>query len=213
MPLITKADLARIAGVGKSAVSNWIEKGTLHGDALVGSGRNTVIDQDKALAQLRLRDAGQMGGNGAATRVFQRAPGPASVTLADHGEGEDVAEAADLQGAVSSDTQERIAQERLKEIERRNRQGDEDEAARRGLYTLTTEATRAMTGIAGQMVRAFDGMVPDMATAIASHFKLDQRDVLHVLQVASLAARERAFATATAKAAAVPEIRDAAAPP
>ena len=86
MPLITKADLARITGVGKSAVSNWIEKGTLHGDALVGSGRNTMIDQDKALAQLRLRDAGQMGGNGAATRVFQRAPAPVSVTLADHGE-------------------------------------------------------------------------------------------------------------------------------
>lgn len=203
MPLITKNDLARITGVGKSAVSNWIEKGTLHGDALVGSGRNAMIDQDKALAQLRLRDAGQMGCNGAATRVFQRAL--ATTVLAAHSEGGDVAEAADLQGAVSSDTQERIAQERLKEIERRNRQGDEDEAARRGLYTLTTEATRAMNSIAGQMVRAFDGMIPDMATAIASHFKLDQSDVLHVLQVANLAARERAFANATAKAASLSE--------
>ena len=66
-----------------------------------------------------------------------------------------------------------------------------------------------MNGIAVQMVRVFDGMIPDMATALASHFKLDQREVLHVLQVASLAARERAFTTAVAKAATVPEIRSA----
>lgn len=209
MPVVPKNEFARIVGCGKSAVSNWIANGTIHGDAIVGTGRNAMIDVDKASAQLRLRNIGQMGGNGAATRVFPKTSTPG--TPADNGEGGastgDV-EPSEPQGAVSADTQERIARERLKEAERRNRLGDDDEAARCGIFTLTGDMNRSMNVVAVQMMRAFEGMLPDMATAVAAELKAEYRDVLHIMMQSSLKARERMAERAAASGAHIPKTHE-----
>lgn len=68
--LITRAEFARLCEVSKNWVGQWLDEGKIGGDAVVGTGRDLRIDDDKARAQLRKRrDPGQTLGNGAKTKV------------------------------------------------------------------------------------------------------------------------------------------------
>lgn len=60
---MSKSEFAALIGRGASAVSNYIAKGTLSGDALVGDGRRARIRTHEALRQLKINlDPGQQMG-------------------------------------------------------------------------------------------------------------------------------------------------------
>ncbi len=77
------------------------------------------------------------------------------------------------------------------------RRQQEDDALRRGLLMAADDVRDQMSTIAGRMMRVFEGTLPDFASAMAEHFGVPQRDVLHLLKTqfakvrATAASRER----------------------
>jgi hypothetical protein len=89
---------------------------------------------------------------------------------------------------------ERYEGYRLDNVKRR-----EALAASEGRYTLTESARQRMGQIAGQMVTTLESSLPEFASSIAAHFKIPQRDVLHLLRSDFHGFRARAAAS-TARA-------------
>ena len=79
-----------------------------------------------------------------------------------------------------------------------------EEAAGEGRYTDTGAARAEMGKIAGQMMRIFEGALPEIATAIAAEFRLETRDVTHALNEQFRKVREQAAERAAKAAAAIP---------
>lgn len=196
--VVPKAEFAAIAGVHKSRVSHWIAEGKLTGDALVGKGREQRIHVETAKAQLRQRlNIVQMTGNGLGTRLeptspaFRQAPSPAL-------------ESAPLPPGES--IQDKIMFETLETKRLQRRRLEEEERARSGLWMDAEAARRQMGRIAGDMVTAIEGGLPEMATDLALLFKLPQRDVLHGMRNSFLKLRGRISARLTQAAALPPEL-------
>ncbi|MGU3539993.1 hypothetical protein [Methylobacterium sp. A54F] len=202
--IVTKSEFAKIAGVSPGRVTQWIDEGKISGDALVGQGRSARIRAEAALRQVNLRrDVGQALGNGLGTRLtIPRSPVPSV------GGGED--EDLDAGGSWSSDgasddVDRKLKQAKLEAAERANRMAAVEEAASEGLYTETSAVRAEMGKIAGQMMRIFEGALPEIATAIAAEFKIDARDVTHHLNEQFRKVREQAAAAAAKVAEAIPE--------
>jgi hypothetical protein len=180
--IVPKAQFAAMCGVHKSRVSHWIDDGKLSGDALVGEGRAQRIRVEVAKAQLRARlDIGQRLGNAIDTHldaatpaILQpQAPGAAncSPTLP-----------LDPPPRVPDSMEERIKRERYEGYRLDNVKRREDLAAREGRYTLAESARQQMGQIACRMMTTFESSLADFASSIAAHFKIPQRDVLHLLR-------------------------------
>jgi hypothetical protein len=82
------------------------------------------------------------------------------------------------------------------------RRSQEEDALRRGLLMAADDVRDQMSAIAGQMMRVFEGALPDFASAVAEQFGVPQRDVVHLLRAqfakvrATAAAKERVAADA-----------------
>lgn len=197
-----KGQFAILIDVSAGRVSQYIAEGKIDGDALVGTGRNQRIHVETAKAQLRKRlDVTQMTGNGLDTKI------KAAMVAA--------APAADLSPAsppqVSSpplaDTlEEQIKRERLEELRSRNRKLAEEEAARAGRYVDADSVKQQLGRLAGQMMTLFEGSLPELATSLAAHFKLPQRDVLHLLRTEFNGIRGRAAPGFAQSASAMPPL-------
>lgn len=226
--LMTKAAFAAFCNASPSRLSHWIAEGKIGPEALEGSGRTARIRVPVALAQLRARrDIGQSLGNGLAVRLgAPPEPAPAALPLAP------AEPAAPPPVAVSTvppapeperpptrpdlprsdwldPVEERIKQEKLEEIARRNRKGAVDEAAQAGRFMETAAARREMGRIADGMLQVLDQSLTTIATALAEHFKVPQRDVLHLLKREFRGVRERAADTLARQAADLPRLLDA----
>lgn len=194
----SKTAFAARCNVDKSAVSHWIDSGRIDSAALVGEGRGAQVRVAVALEQLRRRlDISQRLGNGLSTRLDNDAPAPngngrkispLAPSPADEG-GEGAALAADAPIAAAQpaaprvDTiEDQIKRERLEGIQRQNRKLAEDEAARAGRLTDAGQAAVQMARIARDILSTFEAALPEFATAIATQYKLPQRDVLHALR-------------------------------
>lgn len=201
--IATKGEFAEICGVTAAAVSQWISTGKITPDALVGEGRSAKIRVELARRQVNLRrDIGQALGNGLTTKL---APGRPAATAHDApDEGEDRYEGWSPEG-TSDDVDRKLKLARLEAAERANRLAAVEEAASEGRYTDTAEARAEMGKIAGQVVRIFEGALPEIATAIAAEFKLDARDVTYQLNEQFRKAREQAAEAARKAAALLPE--------
>ncbi|MEZ5723256.1 MAG: hypothetical protein R3D59_18150 [Paracoccaceae bacterium] len=81
----------------------------------------------------------------------------------------------------------------------------EEDAQSRGLLMSADDVRDQMAGIAGRMMRVFEGALPDFASAVAEQFGVPQRDVVHLLRTQF--AKVRAAASAKERAAAASEPR------
>lgn len=179
---VSKGEFAAIIGVSPGRVSQYLAEGKISSAALVGSGRNAKIDVERAKADLRLTlDVAQRLGNGIETRIDA-----APVTVA---AGETAVSVGPAHQAPSGPSpialtgiDHEIKQQKLEQIRRANRNGAIADAQARG-QLIETEAARAeMARVASSMLLVFEGGMTDLASAVASEFKIPQRDVLHLLR-------------------------------
>jgi DNA-binding transcriptional regulator YdaS (Cro superfamily) len=168
---ISKSAFAEKVGVTPGRVSQWISAGKIQGEALVGSGRKARIRAYVAVEQLRTTldvdhrvrasARAQLDGISAPTTAEQVIT-PARPAI--------------------SDVEQQIQAERLEGFRRDNRRKAEEEAARRGRYTLTDDAAKSMGRLAAMLIGLFESWLGELASKLAAAFGLPQRDVLHVLR-------------------------------
>ncbi len=166
---VTKGEFARMVNLSPGRVSQMISEGKIS-DCLVGEGRLQRIDADKAIEKLKLRrDPGQALGNGAKAQLHPAPPAAAyPVPSAPMGESDEISL--------------RLQRAKLEEAEFRTRKLREEERARAGLYVLAEDVKAETAKLATRLLQLFEGGLADVATDIASTFKLPQRDVLHLLK-------------------------------
>lgn len=197
--IVTKGRFAEICNVSAGRVTQWIAERKISGDALVGEGRAAKIVVAIAQKQLRTRiDSGQAFGNGLGTKL--RAGAPKSPPEPKRPVPPPQDEETDPDDVSGDELDAEIKREKLAQLQRINRKGAEDEAASQGRYVEAAAARRQMGIVAVQTMRVFEGAQPEMATAIASRFGVDQREVAQVL--ADLFRGIRAQAAEKARAAA-----------
>jgi hypothetical protein len=169
--VLSKKDFAASVGVSPSRLSHWLRDGKIDGAAIVGSGYSAKIDAEIAKAQLDSRlDLNQgLGANGRAQVAGGATVSPAPGSTLDTG----------------------IKSARLRQLQLANERAAAEVAAGSGRYIEAEAARLEMGRIAGRMVTAFDGVLPDLADAIAAGSTLSARDALHLLRGAWLASRAR----------------------
>ncbi|MBB5515779.1 DNA-binding XRE family transcriptional regulator [Rubricella aquisinus] len=188
--LVTKSKFAETLGVGKSAVSNWIERGIISPDAIVGEGRNAKINLEAAREQVRRnRDIGQSLGNGIATRttvspVHTTAPTQpmGSAVSTERGDADPDRPSVNPVLPLADTIEDQLKRAKLEEQLRRNRLQAAEEALRGGKLMSADDAREQMTRVAGMMMQIFEGALTDFAAALASQFDIPQRDALHMLK-------------------------------
>ncbi|SEQ48955.1 hypothetical protein SAMN05216548_10526 [Faunimonas pinastri] len=205
--IVSKSEFARICGVSPGRVTQWIAEKLIDGDALIGAGRTARINVAAAQKQLRKRrDISQALGNGITTRLTGQSPGAPAEPTTSRREPNPRADADDDEDEIASDQlDELLKREKLAEWQRRNRIGEEDEAARKGLYTETAAVRRQLTTIAVQVMRAFEGALPEMATALAADFRAEDREVLQKLNELFRKVRQQVAESNKLAAEALPE--------
>ncbi len=176
---VTKAEFARLAGVTRGRVSQWISARQLDGDALVSEGRSVRVNVEAARRQL-----------GDRLSVDQR------VT---HGK-------ARRGAGGGGGTLEALQRERLTALELANAEAREAAMARSGRYVLASDAKQQLGRAIGRVVALYDGELPGIASAIAASSDLSARDALHLLRTAFRAARERISIAEDEGASALPEL-------
>ena len=161
---VTKAEFASLVGVSRGRVSQWLRAGKIDGAAIVGDGRDARIDAELAKRQLDARlDLGQrLGANGKAQLAGSLLPIDADIKAA-----------------------------RLRQLTLANERAAEEARLRAGSYVAADDAKLEMGRIAGRLVAAFEGVMPELAAAVAAQSTLSQRDALHLMRGAWRAARAR----------------------
>lgn len=168
--VVSKSRFAEICNVVPGRVTQWISEGKIGKEALVGEGRSAKIIVAVAQRQLRSRiDSGQAFGNGLNTKLSRPEPSrpPRSSEPADDPDADESQDPLDQQ----------IKRERLEALQRTNRIAAAEEAAKQGFYTAAADARRQMTAVAAQVLRVFEGAIPEMADKLAAQFKIEERDV------------------------------------
>ncbi|MEE4012110.1 hypothetical protein V1T76_08625 [Roseibium sp. FZY0029] len=202
--VVSKGAFADIIGVSAGRVSQYISEGKISGPALVGEGRRAKINVAVAREQLRLAlDIGQMLGNGLETRLSAAAsPGAlpfealAVPILATQTPAPD---------PRHDSVEDKLKRERLFQEQIRSRKAAAEEEAEKGRFTITREVAATNRRIAVEMIQTFEGSLPNMAAAVASHFEVPVRDVLHLLRGEFTQMRARAAEKAREKGADLPE--------
>ena len=188
--VVSKGEFSKLCNVTPGRVSQWISEGKITGDALVGEGRNAKVRVVLALAQLKLRlDISQRFGNGLSTNLNNPVAAPAQATVtpplqvaAPVSADVPLFQPAAPRPPVADPVEEKIKRERLEQIARANRKAAEEEEARAGRFIDAAASRQQMGRIANAMLGVFEGALADFATALSGHFKLPQRDVLHLLR-------------------------------
>jgi hypothetical protein len=71
-----------------------------------------------------------------------------------------------------------------------------EELTRHGKWWMVaSEVTGEMNRLVSEMIRIFEGFLPDLASAVAAKFQVSQREVLHLLRGEFRQAREQLVAT------------------
>ena len=186
--VVRKSEFAEMRGVSAGRVSQWISEGKISGPALVGEGRAAQINVAVATAQLRDRlDVSQRFGlNGVSTRLEEPAPPIA------------VGEALPAPDTVEA----KIKAEKLRQTQLMTRRLEEEDCERRGVYVRADEARAENTRVAAELLKTFEGALPDFASALAAKFQLPERDALHLLRHEFQRIRRRASELYAGRAAA-----------
>lgn len=141
--MATKSEFARIAGVSRGRVSQWITEGKIGPDALIGEGRFAKVKIELALRQVRdRRDAGQSLGNGLGTKLG----------------------GTDLSAGSSADDDLRSA--RLEGLKLQNRRLEEEALRRRGRYVRANDAAAATVKMVDQMMATFESAIGELGAKL-----------------------------------------------
>jgi hypothetical protein len=181
--VVSKSQFARLSNVTPGRVSQWLSEKKIHGDAIVGEGRDAQIHVARARAQLNLSlDIGQRMGNGLSTRLETPASQPPLPT--DPGPSAQVLpfQRPAAPEPVRDPIEEQIKRERLETARRTNRKMAEEEAARSGRYVLADHARKEVGKAVTQVMSSTDGWIAEVASKISAKFGFAQRDVLHLLR-------------------------------
>jgi len=182
--------------VTKGRVTQWITAGLIDGAAIVGEGRMAMIDVDIARVQLKERRAvnESNGLNGLNTKLDD-APAPRAPSATPQGVvGRVVETNAEAMQPLAEDPETvdaRIKAEKLKQNEILTRKQELEEKTRYGAYVVAREVTGELNRLTSEMVRIFEGCLPDLASAVAAKFQVSQREVLHLLRSEFEQAREQ----------------------
>ena len=197
MSAIRKSEFAKLCNVSAPCVSQWISGGKIDGAAIVGEGRSALIDPAIALKQLkeRLATNERCGLNGLGTNLdwwppaeeAPRAPDQAVHTPPPAGttrprpapppDDDDDEEPGSLDA--------RLKAQKLEQNEILTRKLRTEERARDGIYMDAAGARGTMVRIASEMMKIFEGALPDFASAQAAKFQISQRESLHQLRLTS----------------------------
>lgn len=178
MTLLTASELAARLGVTKGRVSQYVSGGQLAG-CYSGDGRNRRFDVAKCAAALGKRlDAGQMMGNGAATKR----------TIVDLMSQADDQEPPPRQpqrqrtdGPVAPTDPDRYELARIDKAEQEARRLRRQNAQEEGLYVLASEVDRQVARIVGQEVAEFETVLREAARAVADALGVEFKAVRKVL--------------------------------
>ena len=206
MVAISKGEFARRRDVSPGRVSQWLSEGKITGAAIVGEGRNALIDEVLACEQLGLRlDTGQRFGNGLATNLTPQLP--ASVSSPDSTAAASPATASPRgeQPPVIDSVERQIQAAKLEQLQRTNRQARTDEERDNGQLCSVADARRAAVKEAQQLIVRVEGSLTEIASDLAAKFKLPARDVLHELRAAWRKSRQGAAIEARERAEPMPE--------
>lgn len=183
--IMTKQQFAASLSRDPSALSHWIRTGKLHGDALIGSGRNARINVAVARAQLgtNLSLGHQLGyAQREPDRTILDTP-PASPTPT-------------LDPNPSD--QARLLKARADREELLTEQARIEAEARNGTYLLTEDATREHGRRLAETIAAVERWLPDLAQKIAASATFDERAMALLMRAEFRALRVELARTAAA---------------
>jgi len=171
--LVSKGEFAALINVSPGRVSQFIAAGQISAAAIVGSGQRAKIDADRARADLRMTlDVSQRLGNGIETRLDAE---PSREAAAGASSGYTIP-------PIPQGIDYEIKQQKLEQARRANRNAAIADAQSRGQLIDTEQAKAEMSRVAAAMLQVFEGALTDLASAMASEFKVPQRDALHLLR-------------------------------
>ncbi len=177
----SKADFARRLGVSAGRVSQYISEGKLTAEAFEGEGPRAKVRVQVAIEQLNRRlDVAQRLGNGQKTRIDVAAFVQPALPAAPAARSPIFDAPVQDPGHVS--LADRIQQEKLRELELRNREAAKKELANRGEYVRASDVAVGYGQIAAGMMNVFEGALADFAQALAAKFEIPKRDALHLLR-------------------------------
>jgi len=190
--VVTKAEFARILGVGRSAVAHHLPKLSREAKPFVNG--KEMIDVARAKAELnQTTDMVQRSVNGQmdlspAGPTDGAAPAPAPVLPI---------------GGVDAE----YKAERLRKIQRENAEGDLALAERAGTLTPADRARTAFARAMGDVLQAFDAAIPDWAARIAGAVPgADVRTVTLELRAGLRETRARLAKVQAARADGLPQL-------
>ncbi|MEM1376155.1 MAG: hypothetical protein AAGG69_02090 [Pseudomonadota bacterium] len=166
--LITKTELAALAGVSKARVSQWLDEGIVQSDALVGTGRTAKVRRDLALRQIaKNRSVSQSMGNGAYTRVHL----PTQPTVNADQSAPPLAPLEPVEDPIAKRTKlEKLEQAQIQTVRMRR-----EEQVASGRYMLTEDHKMQLGRVASQIWQALDSATKAMAQTLVENSDLDER--------------------------------------
>lgn len=177
MTLLTASELAARLGVSKGRVSQYVSGGQLAG-CYSGDGRNRRFDVAKCAMALGKRlDAGQMMGNGSATKR-------SIVDLMTQADEDTPAKPPQRQrtdGPVALTDPDRYELARIDKAEQEARRLRRQNAQEEGLYVLASEVERQVARVVGQEVAEVETVLREAARAVADALGVDFKAVRKVL--------------------------------
>jgi hypothetical protein len=198
--IVRKSEFAQLVGVSRGRVSQWIAGGQISGDALVDEGQMARIRVATAIGQLRNAIDGSLG-----TARLKLDGIPVEPKVSESGNNSTFRAAENQPAGVDRTVETDIKRQRLEQLELSNDRARIEAAARNGRFTSTAGAKQQMGRIASTLLNVFEGFLGQLATKLAAHFGLVQRDVLHVLRSEFRLFRASAAGAMAREAAQLPE--------
>lgn len=154
---VTKSAFAALCGVSRARVAQWLAKGQIDGDAIVGTGHRARIRAEVAQAQLdeRLDVTKRISAN-------RRVHDPSAISAP----------------TVESD----IKFERLAQLRHLNQRAAEEAALRAGDYVRADDVRQQFGNIASRLMSTFEASFMPIANAIIESRAQTQHDVLRAIR-------------------------------
>ena len=176
--VVSKSEFARLMGVSRPCVAQWLKKRQIAGAAIVGGGAHARIRVAVAKRQLKRRlDPEQHIYNGKAKLDSVPIENTYGVP------------------SENTDTVEAIKAARLAQIELSNAKAALEAQVRSGRYVKADDARQDMGRLAAQLMAVFESSLTEFAQAIVAEPPKTTRDALRSLRAVWRKVRERAART------------------
>jgi hypothetical protein len=205
LAVVRKSEFAKIANVSKSNVTHWLRAGHISKPAVVGEGRTAMIDVELAMAQLkeRLSVNERFGLNGLDTNL--EPPPSVSAPRAPRDKPEQAPQVRVVPEGETGGTSEAIIKaEKAKQSILLTDRLNSEARARNGKYMDAQKGAGAMTRLADEMLKIFEGAFPEFASAHAAKFQIPQKGSLLLLREEFRKTRAQLAAVCASRAAETP---------